>query len=166
MVDADSKVSRRRLQLTLVILATLPCYCLGFAAYFLRPDPNAPTATPTNTLFVMASETGTLGILTATGSLTPNILTSTVSPTGTITNTPTASQTPFLPATNTPTITATFTPTNTPTHTFTPTSTATYTPTVTNTPFVPPTFTDTPSSTPVTKTPTPTSTATPTSFSN
>lgn len=164
MLEPDSKASRRRLTLTLIILGTLPCYCLGFLAYFLRPDPNAPAATPTNTLFVMPSETGTLSILTATGSLTPNILTETVSPTSTITNTPTSSLTPFLPATYTPTYTQTpsFTPTST------PTPTRTFTPTMTNTIFVSPTFTNTPSRTPtsIIQTPTSTPTASPTSFTD
>lgn len=152
MLEVESVRSRRRLILIAVTLATLPCYCLGWIAVQLAPDPNAITSTPTITP-ITASATGTLGIFTPTNSLTAIILTETASLTPTETATPTITDTPFQPATATSTFTqtatdtATFTPTFTPsvTPTFTSTPTPTSTPTITNTP----TATFTPSNTPV-----------------
>jgi len=120
---SDGRLRVRYILIT-IILATLPCYCIGLVLVGTagtREDQitNTPSTSPTRT---------------ATISLT-------VPPTRTLH--PTVSKT-LQTSTLTPTGTAT--PTSSPTATFSDTSTATATPTLTETP-VPPTDTPTPSET-------------------
>src|SRR5512146_1833625 len=103
MLEPENPLARRRLILIAIVLATIPCYCLGGIALMLAPQPGSvtPTATPTDT-----------PTPTATGTTTPTITSSpsptgTVSPTPTITLTPTVTNTPFVP----PTFTFTASPT-------------------------------------------------------
>ncbi|HNT77162.1 MAG TPA: autotransporter domain-containing protein, partial [Anaerolineae bacterium] len=92
-----------------VIIATIPCYCLGFVALAMRPSSPSPTARPT---------------LTAT---TPPKATSTPYLVGPGTSVPLktlqATPTQWFPPTRTPTPEPTFTGTATPTETPTPTPT-------------------------------------------
>jgi hypothetical protein len=114
-----------------IILATLPCYCLGILALqFAELAHPTSTATPMNlvTLTVLSSQT----LVNAT------LETPTASPTVTATSTVTITLTPFMPATFTTTPTQTITTTITPTLTPLPTVTATLmipslTPTITST---------------------------------
>jgi len=166
MVETSDARARRRLTLIAITLATIPCYCIGWIALVLVPDANQLTPTPIQTTTSLFTPTGTLQIPTL--SLTPLIITGTVTPTSTPTATPTStatatlSVTPFQPTTNTNTPTATPSRTQTliPSATFTPTFTAT----VTGSPT--PGSTSTPSFTPVpstfTATPTPSITTFPT----
>ncbi len=147
--------TRRRLTLIVITLATIPCYCIGWVAMMLAPDPSQLTPTVTQTLTPEPIATGTLQPPTL--SLTPLIVTGTITETVTFTPTPTftptftstvtstLSPTPFLPATGT--YTPTFTLTSTLTPSLTPSSTNTYTPTSTSTPLTP-SATPTPSLTP------------------
>ncbi len=86
-----SATSRQRtIQLTLlgIILATLPCYCVGFLLLAVRPTPSrgaAPTNTPTP--FLLATETANPF---ATPSITP--ISPLVSPTSPIFIQPTPTQ--------------------------------------------------------------------------
>ena len=47
MFTNASRRNRTRLTLAVVILATIPCYCLGLIVTQLAPIHNAPTQTPT-----------------------------------------------------------------------------------------------------------------------
>lgn len=134
-MEAEGSPYRRlRIVLMMIILSTLPCYCLGFFMAAQAPRQRA-TATPA---------------LTPTGRKTFTV-------TPTLFQFPTATFTPFLNIiTNTITPTASPTATATSTHTFTPS------PSITSTPTLEPTFTETPSPPPPpTETPTPTLTDTP-----
>ncbi len=148
MDTTTDPTKRPRLILISIILATLPCYLLGFVALGLAPTSPIPTPIPSATFFLQpATITPTLyAPETPTSSPTLEIITATP----TFTTTP--SPTPFLPATPTQTASPTLTPTETftPTQTFTPTNTFTNTPTSTPTPSptATETLTPTPSSTP------------------
>jgi len=154
------KRQRVRYILVLVIIVTLPCYCVGFsAARWKLNRPAASTATPTSlfaTLTPLITSTKAADNLTTT--TTP---TETSTPTHTLT--PTETFTPFWIVTRTP-LPFTLTPSITPTQTASPTITPsiTNTPPPTNTPTLSPTTipsnTPTPSKTtnPPTSTPTPT----------
>ncbi len=135
-----------------IILLTIPCYLLGFAALVILQRPNqnplvASTASPAQQATETRPATPTLA------DLPTQFVPPTITPTGL------PSPTRGLP-TPTHTPTPTETPTATPTHT--PTATPTETPTTTPT-LAPPTDTPAPVDTPIpTLTPTPTDTPTPT----
>src|SRR3990172_1924366 len=101
MFDPESPRTLLRTRILAVILATIPCYCIGFITLSLAPDFGEGTVTATITV-TDTSPTSTL-------SLTPLVLTGTITPTGTITQTPTPtptftiSATPFQPSTTTST---------------------------------------------------------------
>lgn len=144
MLETSNPIARRRLVLLTIILATIPCYCVGVIAITLAPDSSA-TATPSPTFANTATQPSptlflspTLEIITGTVTDTPtNTPTSTFTLTPSVTPTVTSTPTDLMPPTDTPTNTATFTPSYTPTATYTPsrTPTSTNTPTVTITPF-------------------------------
>ncbi|WP_206156739.1 hypothetical protein [Candidatus Roseilinea sp. NK_OTU-006] len=142
-----------------IILLTIPCYLLGFAALVIlqRPDQDllaAPTASPAQPLAETRPATPTLADLPtqfAPPTITPISMPSPTRVLPIPTHTPLPTETP----TATPTETPTATPTATPTHTPTATATAT---------LVPPTDTPLPTDTPIpTLIPTPTDTPTPNS---
>ncbi len=147
----SSPLSRERLRLWLglIILATLPCYCLGLLAAYFAPDRRVPTPVPPvlSTLPPTAAKTGlplpgfptipplaspTLaGFVTASPESLPSATpTETASPT--VSLTPTASAT----ASVTPTATITPVPTDTlvPTRTLQPTESPTPEPLPSDTP--------------------------------
>ncbi|MDX1377431.1 MAG: hypothetical protein R3307_01180 [Anaerolineales bacterium] len=143
MLEASDQLARRRLILLSIILATIPCYCLGVLAVMLAPD-TSPTASPSPTFASTATDafpppTSTLSIVTGTMTDTPTI---TASPTDTQTPTYTPSvtstETVLASPTDTPSVTPSFTPSHTFTPSFTPTRTSTpsRTPSPTNTPTV------------------------------
>lgn len=139
-----------------VILATVPCYCLGGWAlsqdFRLIPTPT-PTFTPTATHTPVPPTATPTATSTPTATLPP---TPTEEPSPTVTHTPTPTETVTPTATATETATATATvPTPTPTETATATLTPTATPTETATATVTPTATATETATPATL-PTPT----------
>jgi len=144
-----------------IILLTIPCYLIGFAALFILQRPGAGTTpTPTATgLPTLAFPTPTLGevlpgftppVVTAPSPTQPVVPPTPNPPPGIIPPTATETATPTATAPPTSTATETATPTATPT----PTATETATPTPTETPLP----TDTP--TPDLSTPTPVPTAT------
>jgi hypothetical protein len=141
-----------------VILATVPCYCLGGWAlsqdFRLIPTPTV-TFTPTATYTPVPPTATPRPTSTPTATLPP---TPTQEPSPTITPTPTSTGTATPTATTTET--ATPTATTTPTPTVTGTATATVTPTGTSTET--PTATVTPTGTTAPPTATPTHTVTPT----
>ncbi len=128
MFSKQSRTRKIRIILGVIIIATLPFYCLGLIMLQGQNMVNRiRTATPTETQPAAASNTPRptwTGVITATASITPS---------PTITWTPSITPTAFL--TPTRTITQTATITLTPTDTLIP---------PTETP-VPPTETDTPS---------------------
>lgn len=148
MLEASDAMARRRLTLIAITLATIPCYCIGWLALVLAPESNPVTPTPiyTETLSI---PTPTSFVQNPTVSLTPFVITGTVTntltPTPTSTSTPTASSTPtlFQPVTNTPSYTSS--PTRTYTPSVTPSFTQTFIPTITDS--VTPSFTPSPSQT-------------------
>ncbi len=143
-----------------IIMATVPCYCLGGWAlsqdFRLIPTPTA-TFTPTATYTVVPPTATATATSTPTATLPP---TPTEEPSPTITPTPTATETATPTETATQTATPTATATTTPTPTLTGTATATVTPTAT--PTGTSTATLTPTNTTAPPTATPTLTATPT----
>ncbi len=146
-----------------IILATIPCYCLGFIALSLRTSTGRPTPSPTFTAELTLAPTETphgVGGTSVPRTLEPTP-TQWYPPTFTPTPSPTLTPTPTETPSPTPTETATptETPTLTPTMTATPTATPTPTATSTETPTLTPTMTITPTATP-TLTPTPTATLT------
>jgi hypothetical protein len=157
-----------------VILLCLVCLLLP--VYFRDRISAAlfPSATPTATLLIVPTATGTASATTTpsatqtqSATVPPSAtLSATASLTPTLTLTPTITLTPSntSTATNTSTPTPTDTPTATGTRTPTPTATATATRTPTATPTSTATATRTPTTTP-TRTPTPTRTATSTATS-
>ena len=137
----DIPPAKQRLYVLLVgiILASVPCYCLGFAAISQAPPEETPTpTTPIETHQVTPSTS------------VPEI---NATPTSTATETITPTSTRFSPPT--PTITTTFEPTETYTPTFTPTFTLTPSPTNSATPTATITPTPSPSSTPTSTEPPP-----------
>lgn len=139
--------ARLRVILIIIILATIPLYCVGLVAIMVAPSGGKVDVTPTFTL----SPTSTLNfsVTPVLNTLTPS-LTFTNTATPTPSGTPTITPTQFIPPTWTPSTTpvpptATLTPVP-PSATFTPVPpTATFTPTATwtDTP-IPPTPTSTP----------------------
>ena len=105
MFSTQSRARRIRIILGVIIIATLPFYCVGLL--LLQGQDIASrtrTATPTETRIVVASNTPRptwTGVITATSSITPS---------PTITWTPSITPTAF----RTPTRTVTLTHTNTP----------------------------------------------------
>jgi hypothetical protein len=86
MLETSNPIARRRLILISIILATIPCYCLGGIAVMLAPDASV-TATPDSNSCPYSHEplqilTSSPGVISATPSNTPTI---TPSPTGTFT---------------------------------------------------------------------------------
>ncbi len=143
--DAASAPRRNRAAYSVligIILLTIPCYLIGFAALFILQRPSAganATPTPTATgLPTLAFPTPTLGEVfpgftppiiapsptRPTAPPTPNTSPVIILPTAT----PTATEPPTPTATETATPTATFTITPTPTPTETPLPTDTLTP--------------------------------------
>lgn len=125
-LDWLKEVRRIHLVLGVIVLLTIPCYCIGLVVFWNdrldRPGEDSPDElTPTVTL---ASD------ITAT--YTYPALTSTVTETATITPTFTSTITYVLPPTETPTPTSTFTAS--PTSTNTPIPSVTSVPPATNTP--------------------------------
>lgn len=118
LLSRADRRTRIRTILIILILVTLPCYCLGFVVLQVGRELTKPTVTPT---------------ITATNTLAP------------ATFTPTQATTVFIPptATQTTTPTVTWTPTMTFTQFVPPTRTVTVTPT----PSLIPTATQTPVST-------------------
>jgi len=150
MFQSDMPNTRRRMTILAVIIATIPCYCVGFIALSIAPNTRI---TPTPTVTLSASE------ISPTVSATTAVFTTTITPTFTITSTSTVTVTPTATVSFTPFPPITFSPTftNTPTHTATFTVTNTFTPSATFTITPSPTFTPT-----VTNTPTPSTTPSPT----
>lgn len=133
MASNVARRARTRSILIFIILATIPCYCLGFV--LLQVGTNArerpATATPTVTGTIQPSDTP------AAASPSPIIFPSaTISLTPTVTWTPSMTPTLFQPPTRTPSLT--------PTETMVPTATDTLVPTATWTDTPTPTQTDTP----------------------
>ena len=118
---------RLRVILSLIILATIPCYCVGLvlvrASKSLVAEPTAtlsstattgasPSPTQFSTHTIAPSLTATPSTPTSTASLTPTVF-STWTPTATLSHTPTTPNTATFTPTNTqapPTITVTITP--------------------------------------------------------
>ena len=73
MTESSDVRAKRRLTLIAVTLATIPCYCIGFVAMTLAPDPSQLTPTATVTMTPSVTPTGT--VPTPTPSLTPLIVT-------------------------------------------------------------------------------------------
>jgi hypothetical protein len=127
MLDKLKQFDRTRLILGIIILVTIPCYCIGMILLWntnLARGQKTPTATltPEGTRMGSITPTFTLPALSATVSLTP-----------TITTTFTPTITYVLP----PTRTASPSPSPSPTNTLIPS------PTYTDTPVPSPTFTAT-----------------------
>jgi len=115
MIEKQGRIQRTRKILIIIIVCTLPCYCLGIVSLrVLSTQRNQRTTTPTITL------TGTT-TLTLTPTNTASLL---PSATASLTNTPTY----------TATVTATLLPTDTPIPTLTYTMAPTVTPVLTDTP--------------------------------
>lgn len=160
-----------------IILLTIPCYCLGFFAYFqaqndiptLPPPVITPTSLPTVggieatfTPTIRAFLTLPVGGPTVTLLATPGqFATETSFPTLTPSNTVPASPTNTATSTQEPTMTSTTTPSPTSTATATGTATQTSTPTGTPTPTATPTNTATATEPAIIVTDTPTATALP-----
>lgn len=111
--------SRTRSTLIMVILATIPCYCLGLILLDVG-NVARRVVTPTTT------QTITARVVKRTNTPRPSktafaFPTATAVPTETITWTPSPTFTPFVPPTHTPTHTPSDTHTPTPTHTASPT---------------------------------------------
>lgn len=128
MLNSPDRRIRTRTILALVILATLPCYCIGLI--MLRSANNAAQITPTATFTISPSATQPLEIPVATTAVPPTaVLTETPTPTWTPSITPTPFRFPTLTPSYTPTFT--LTPTVTPTFTFTASAVPSDTPTPT-----------------------------------
>ncbi len=161
--------------LLVIILLTLPCYCLGVSALLVAPGRGSEgqsrfTSVPTTTTGASLSPEDTplpsAPVPTPMASFTPGPSPTGLPATPTQWFPPTRTFTPIPSETGTPTETATATETATPTGTATATGTTTPTATETGTPS--PTPTPTPTATPTeeitptyTDTPTPTDTPSP-----
>ena len=112
MNNTADPTARQRTILISIILATLPCYLLGFIALGLAPDPEpaTPTASVTPSPELTTITSTLITPASPTLSPTPEIVTATP----TFTTTP--SPTPYLPATSTLTASPTFTATAALTH--------------------------------------------------
>jgi hypothetical protein len=139
MLDKLKQFDRTRLVLGTIIVATIPCYCLGMLLLWnvnlahsqMTPS---PTLTPEGTLQGSITPTFTLPAFTRTVTLTPTI-TTTFTPTitymlpPTLTHSPSPSPSPTNPPVPSPTITDTpvplpsLTPTESSTITLTPSDT-------------------------------------------
>lgn len=143
----DDLVSRARVRyiLSLIILATIPCYCVGFMVIWLRPllAHGKVTETPTQTWTPSPTHFPGLTLVYPTPIL-PSTLTITPEYTATLFVPPTHTLTPFYPPTQTPTMTLTITVTSTPTATSTLTLSPTAQPSPTDTQPPPQTPTGTP----------------------
>lgn len=133
MRNNPARRARIHRMLTLIILATLPCYCAGLVVVWVKPIYQTLSATATvistNTPTKMRTYTPT-AILFPSPIIPPTLAeTITLPPSPTRFSTPTLSPTPF----RTPTPTASFTPTASQTPSFTPTFTETIIPTPSNT---------------------------------
>ncbi len=149
MDDYSVRRARIRYILALIILATLPCYCIGLVYVWVRPV----LSTPTPELAVTITRTGQATSLPLPTFIIPTaIVPPTLNPTE-VWFTPTRFVFPTMTPTEFRTPTATLTLTHTPTATFTLTSSPTNTYTVSPTETPSPTATITP-----TETPTPTNT--------
>ena len=113
--EKQSRIDRTRRILIIIILCTLPCYCLGVVSLKILSDQRTQrTLTPTTTLTATATETV---IPTGTASLIPS-----GTPTPTLTSTQTRTHTPVPSDTPQPTATETaIPPTDTPLPSETPT---------------------------------------------
>jgi len=112
MAIRTERRARIRSILIFIILATLPCYCVGLVIFQLGQQAAQPTATPSLT------PTEPFVPILITPSFTPSpfiLATPTETSTATITWTPTMTFTLFVPPTRTetPTLTPTYTPTPT-----------------------------------------------------
>jgi len=117
MFSRDDRRARIRKILIIIIVATLPCYCLGFVVMQVGRELTKPTVPPTLTeTFAPPPATNTPTVVTTVFTLP----TATETPTPTVTWTPTLTFTLFIPPTRTPTIA----PTDTPVPTDTPAPTA------------------------------------------
>ena len=119
MFEKFRQFDRTRLILGIVILATLPCYCLGMVMLW-------------NTNLVREQKTPTSSFTpegTSLTTLTPTYTIPVISPTVTFTPTTTTSFTPTITYVIPPTRTFTLTPSPLPTETLAPTPTHTDTPT-------------------------------------
>lgn len=121
MATQAERRARLRSTLILIILATLPFYCIGFILLQVRQVTGGATHTPSPTVEMTATDTVTP--LPALATTQPAVTTATQTLTPTITWTPSPTYTLFV----TPTRTATITPSPQ------PTSTDTQQPTITET---------------------------------
>lgn len=132
----DSQIRRRqriRRILLIVILATIPFYCLGFvvlwgATRLKKQNSVTSTSTQAATITSMITQTPPTLIYFPTQT---NTMTPTITLTHTVTSTPTKKPTRTATPTDTATFIPTFTPTFTPPSTETPTETPPETPTET-----------------------------------
>ena len=87
-MPSDDRRARLRSTLFLILLATLPCYCLGLVVLKVGDTARQiPTYTPTTT--ATSTNIPTIAIPTEYPTLTPSLL-------PTLTLTPTVTQTPFM----------------------------------------------------------------------
>ncbi|HWS23558.1 MAG TPA: hypothetical protein VN226_03910 [Anaerolineales bacterium] len=114
-----------RKAVVVVILLTLPFYCLGFFAWNFSPSSNSLGETPVITTITSTNEPTSTLIFTESGATRTPRLTHTMTPTITKTPTPTTTSTMTVTITASITPTLTWTPTETFTATHLPTETAT-----------------------------------------
>lgn len=127
MASTPIKRAKLRSTLLIIILATLPCYCLGLIVlYFGDSSGGGATPTATSPIQMRVTPSQTPILLATTALISP-----TASNTPTITLTASPTRTYSLPTTQVPTATLT--------HTLVPTATPTDTPTPTE--YIPPTLT-------------------------
>ncbi len=91
--------ARLRVILIIIILATIPCYCVGLVAIMVAPEGGGSEFTPTSTL--SPTPTFNLSLTPVLNTLTPS-MTPTFTLTPTQTGTPTITPTNFIPPTWTP----------------------------------------------------------------
>ena len=138
MAPISEQKRNLRFLFLVIILITIPCYCLGFVVLSLANRVSGIEPLPTEVVLPTSEQPTETVTLTNTPE---NMQTATLeTQTATLTGTATITKTRFL--TPTATITLTSTPTATATHTVTPTDTATPMPTATATET--PTFTNVP----------------------
>ena len=135
MLEKLKEFNRTRLILGVIILAAIPCYCLGLVILWnnnlQRTEQTPSPTTILETLDGSITPTFTLQVVTQTATLTPT-MTQTFTPTITYVIPPTSTLSPSPTPTNTqiPTVADTLEPT----FTFTPTYTSTFTLTPSDTP--------------------------------